>query len=69
MHLRIGLLLGCLAAESVLISWFYGSLLTGNLPRTCRPRHKREGAAAKRWEGLVFSTAGCSRDERCWFFQ
>ena len=23
--------------------------------KTCRPRHKREGPAAKRWEGLVFS--------------
>ena len=28
--------------------------------KTCRPRHKREGPAAKRWEGLVFSTAGWS---------
>ena len=29
--------------------------------KTCRPRHKREGPAAKRWEGLVFSTAECPR--------
>ena len=28
--------------------------------KTCRPRHKREGPAAQRWEGLVFSTAGFS---------
>ena len=28
--------------------------------KTCRPRHKREGPAAKRWEGLVFSTAESS---------
>ena len=32
--------------------------------KTCRPRHKREGPAAKRWEGLVFSTAECSRGTR-----